>query len=77
MERLDRNSFPVRNKLLKQWGKKVIDFSSQYGSSTSISYTASNLAEEASIYPNYGDFTQACVLVGVSGGAIVTAYVKT
>lgn len=42
---------------------EVTDFSSQYGSETSISYTASNLAGRGNIYPNYGDFTQACVFV--------------
>lgn len=40
---------------------EVTDFSSQYGSETSISYTASNLAGRGNIYPSYGDFTQACV----------------
>ncbi|WAQ94309.1 FBXL4-like protein [Mya arenaria] len=40
---------------------EVSDFSSQYGSETSISYTASNLAGRGNVYPNYGDFTQACV----------------
>jgi hypothetical protein len=42
---------------------EVTDFSSQYGSETSISYTASNLAGRGNIYPSYGDFTQACVFV--------------
>ena len=42
---------------------EVTDFSSQYGSETSISYTAKNLAGRGSIFPSYGDFTQACVFV--------------
>ncbi|XP_062574449.1 F-box/LRR-repeat protein 4-like [Saccostrea cucullata] len=44
-----------------QFAVEVTDFSSQYGSETSISYTASNLAGRCNIYPGYGDFTQACV----------------
>jgi len=42
----------------------VVDFSSQYGSETSISYTVSNIAGRSSTYPSYGDFTQTAVLVG-------------
>ena len=45
---------------------EVTDFSSQYGSETSISYTASNLAGRGNIYPSYGDYTQACVFVSSS-----------
>lgn len=40
---------------------QVTDFSSQYGSEASISYTAKNLAGQGSIFPAYGDFTQACL----------------
>ncbi|XP_069110963.1 F-box/LRR-repeat protein 4-like [Argopecten irradians] len=47
--------------LVSQFSKDVTDFSSQYGSETSISYTACNLAGRSNIYPTYGDFTQACV----------------
>jgi len=43
---------------------EVVDFSSQYGSETSISYTVSNIAGRSSTYPNYGDFAQTAVLVG-------------
>lgn len=42
---------------------EVTDFSSQYGGESRLSYSASNLAGKANIYPNYGDFTQACVFV--------------
>ena len=45
--------------------QEVTDFSSQYGSETSISYTAYNLAGRGSIFPSYGDFTQACVFVSI------------
>ena len=51
------------NKVLVQFAKDVTDYSSQYGCENSISYVAYNLSGESSIYPNYGDFTQACVLV--------------
>jgi len=44
---------------------EVTDFSSQYGSETSISYTANNLAGRGNIFPSYGDFTQACVFVSI------------
>ncbi|XP_067648958.1 F-box/LRR-repeat protein 4-like [Haliotis asinina] len=47
--------------VIQHYAKDVVDFSSQYGSETSISYTACNLAGKSNIYPGYGDFTQACV----------------
>ena len=50
-------------KILEQYAKEVVDFSSQYGSDTSISYTAGNLAGQSNIYPKYGDFNLAFVLV--------------
>lgn len=52
--------------LVSRFSKEVTDFSSQYGSETSISYTASNLAGRSNIFPAYGDFTQACVFVSFS-----------
>ena len=48
---------------LEQWCKTVLDFSSQYGSETNISYTVYNLVGPSQIYPSYGDFTQAAVWV--------------
>lgn len=45
-----------------QFAQEVVDFSSQYGSDTSISYTVSNLSGRCNIYPSYGDYTQAAVL---------------
>ena len=51
-----------------QWVKEIVDFSSQYGSETSISYIVPNLAGPTNIFSNYGDFTQACVLVSVFMG---------
>lgn len=49
--------------IVVQFAKEVLDFSSQYGSETSISYAVPNIAGHSSIYPSYGDFTQACVFV--------------
>lgn len=46
-----------------QFSSEVVDFSSQYGSDISISYTASNLTGRPSKFPNYGDFPQSYVMV--------------
>ena len=53
------------SQIFSQYSDAVQDFSSQYGSETSISYTVPNLAGQASVYPSYGDFTQACVFVSI------------
>ncbi|XP_043498036.1 F-box/LRR-repeat protein 4 isoform X2 [Polistes fuscatus] len=47
---------------VEQFVKNVCDFSSQYGSNISISYTAYNLAGSPSKFPDYGDFPQAFVM---------------
>ncbi|XP_012282503.1 F-box/LRR-repeat protein 4 [Orussus abietinus] len=47
---------------VEQFVKKVCDFSSQYGSDISISYTAYNIAGNPSKFPDYGDFPQAFVM---------------
>jgi F-box/leucine-rich repeat protein 4 len=60
------NSQVQKPVLVSRFSKEVTDFSSQYGSETSISYTASNLAGRSNIFPAYGDFTQACVFVSFS-----------
>lgn len=49
-----------------QFSSDVVDFSSQYGSDISISYTASNLTGRPSKFPNYGDFPQTYVMVSSS-----------
>ncbi|ELT87655.1 hypothetical protein CAPTEDRAFT_180630, partial [Capitella teleta] len=49
-------------KIYQQWAKDVGDYSSQYGSEASMSYTASNITGPSSIYPICGDFAQAAVL---------------
>ena len=48
---------------IQQFVKDVADFSSQYGSNTSISYTAYNIAGNPSKFPDYGDFPQTFVMV--------------
>lgn len=50
-----------------QFSSDVVDFSSQYGSDISISYTASNLTGRPSKFPNYGDFPQSYVMVSSRG----------
>ncbi|KAL0268823.1 UNVERIFIED_CONTAM: hypothetical protein PYX00_010636 [Menopon gallinae] len=47
---------------IQQFVNEVLDFSSQYGSDTSISYTAYNLTGKPSKFPDYGDFPQAFVM---------------
>ena len=50
---------------VSQFVKKVVNFSSQYGTHSSRSYTAANLAGSLNIYDWYGDRTEAFVLVSV------------
>jgi hypothetical protein len=40
----------------------VLDFSSQYGSDNSISYTAHNIVGVPTKFPAYGDFSQTFVM---------------
>ncbi|KAJ1526764.1 hypothetical protein ONE63_008339 [Megalurothrips usitatus] len=47
---------------VEQFVSDIRDFSSQYGSDISISYTAYNLAGKPSKYPDYGDYPQAFVM---------------
>lgn len=47
----------------EQFVHDVHGFSSQYGSSISISYTALNIVGAPSKFPDYGDFPQAFVMV--------------
>jgi len=62
---MEVNVYPnVYDDKVRQFVQEVVDFSSQYGSDTSMSYTMSNLAGQCNIFPNYGDFTQSAVLVG-------------
>ena len=51
---------------LSQFVKEVVNFSSQYGTQGSHSYTACNLEGELRIYDGYGDRTEAFVLVSIA-----------
>lgn len=44
--------------LIDQYAQDVVDFSSQYGSDYSISYTALNITGRPCKYPDYGDFPE-------------------
>lgn len=48
--------------IARMCAERVHNFSSQYGGESSRGYTASNLAGESCKYPNYGDFSEACVM---------------
>lgn len=49
---------------VEQFVHSVRGFSSQYGRSLSISYTADNIVGRPSKFPDYGDFPQTFVMVG-------------
>jgi F-box/leucine-rich repeat protein 4 len=49
--------------IINQFVSDVIDFSSQYGSDFSISYTAFNITGKPSKYPDYGDFPETFAFV--------------
>lgn len=42
---------------------EILDFSSQYGTEDSLSYTAENLVGQPAIYPRAGDHAYSCQLV--------------
>lgn len=46
-----RNETPI-----SQFASRVLEFSTQYGSDNSISYTACNITGRPSKYPNYGKY---------------------
>lgn len=50
---------------ISQFASRVLEFSSQYGSDNSISYTACNITGRPSKYPNYGDFPETFAMVSV------------
>lgn len=56
------NTFPDLDPI-RQLANKVVSFSSQYGGENSRTYGALNLVGNGNIFPNYGDYTQAFVLV--------------
>lgn len=49
--------------LITQFVQRVLEFSSQYGSDSSISYTACNITGRPSKFPNYGDFPETFAMV--------------
>lgn len=49
--------------LITQFAQRVLEFSSQYGSDSSISYTACNITGRPSKFPNYGDFPETFAMV--------------
>lgn len=53
-----RNETPI-----SQFASRVLEFSTQYGSDNSISYTACNITGRPSKYPNYGDFPETFAMV--------------
>lgn len=57
--------------IIEQFVHHVEDFSSQYGSEISVSYTAFNLRGPPSNFPDYGDYPQAFVMVKTGYIAIV------
>lgn len=61
--RIDEEPSSLDYDFVFQFSSDVVDFSSQYGSDISISYTASNLIGRPSKFPNYGDFPQSYVMV--------------
>lgn len=61
-------------KVIEQFVQDVIDFSSQYGSDISVSYSALNLSGKPSNFPDYGDFPQACVTVPTTSNIYTNNY---
>ena len=55
-----RKEAPVK---IRQYAQNVLDYSSQYGSDFSISYTALNITGRPSKYPDYGDFPETFAMV--------------
>lgn len=53
----------IKDVQIEQFAQRVLEFSSQYGSDYSISYTACNITGRPSKYPNYGDFPETFAMV--------------
>jgi hypothetical protein len=60
---------------MQQYVEEVLDFTSQYGCGGSISYTAHNLVGKPQIFPSYGDFPQAYVMVSMRQYVGHTVYI--
>lgn len=52
--------------VIEQYAQNVPQFSSQYGSDASVSYTAYNVTGKPSKYPEYGDFPETFAFVSIS-----------
>lgn len=63
LETLDIDESFYSDISINQYAQDVIDFSSQYGSDYSISYTALNITGRPSKYPDYGDFPETFAMV--------------
>lgn len=48
---------------IAQFAQRATEYSSQYGSDCSISYTGCNITGRPSKYPNYGDFPETFAMV--------------
>lgn len=66
LDHLNYDNDESREVVIVQFAQKVLDFSSQYGSDYSISYTACNIAGRPSKFPNYGDFPETFAMVCAS-----------
>lgn len=60
---------------ISQFASRVLEFSSQYGSDNSISYTACNITGRPSKYPNYGDFPETFAMVSDFEFTITSGYI--
>lgn len=60
----NNDSQQLEKVVIKQFVNNIIDFSSQYGSDYSISYTAFNITGKPCKYPDYGDFPETFAMVG-------------
>lgn len=63
LEEIQQQNVAPEEVIINQYAQKVIDFSSQYGSDTSISYTAYNITGRPSKFPDYGDFPETFAMV--------------
>lgn len=66
-------AMPTQGIRIEQFVRHVIDFSSQYGSDSSISFTAQNITGKPSKFPCYGDFPETFAMVWVVWVPISTA----
>lgn len=66
LDHLNDDNVDNKEVVVVQFVQKVLDFSSQYGSDYSISYTACNISGRPSKFPNYGDFPETYAMVSKS-----------